>query len=225
MIIRPTAAGTSGTAASDWVAPELDYYRRGLNSFSAVHAALESLPSPDSVNHVLLGYLFRAGKSCKPEYMYSSMKLTSYTDYALRVLMHLAVQPDRLTSISTIARAYGISQNHLVKVVQDLRVAGYVQAVRGRAGGIRLGRLPEEINVGEVVRHTEEGFDLVDCAHCLIAPACALTAALHRALAAFMEVLDSYTLADLVGGRSEALRRLLSVPADKRSLDLPSATL
>ena len=85
------------------------------------------------------------------------MKLTRYTDYALRVLMHLAVQPGQLTSISTIARAYGISQNHLVKVVQDLRVAGYVDAVRGRAGGIRLARPPEEINVGEVVRHAETG--------------------------------------------------------------------
>ena len=143
------------------------------------------------------------------------MKLTRYTDYALRVLMHLAVQPGQLTSISTIARAYGISQNHLVKVVQDLRVAGYVDAVRGRAGGIRLARLPEEINVGEVVRHTEGGFDLVDCAHCLIAPACALTAALHRALGAFMDVLDGYTLADLTSSRSEALRRLLTKPIEE----------
>jgi Rrf2 family nitric oxide-sensitive transcriptional repressor len=143
------------------------------------------------------------------------MKLTRYTDYALRVLMHLAVQPGQLTSISTIARAYGISQNHLVKVVQDLRVAGYVDAVRGRAGGIRLARQPEQINLGEVVRHTEEGFDLVDCAHCLIAPACALTAALHRALAAFMEVLDGYTLADLTSSRSDALRRLLARPTEE----------
>ena len=143
------------------------------------------------------------------------MKLTRYTDYVLRVLMHLAVQPGQLTSISTIARAYGISQNHLMKVVQDLRTAGYVDAERGRAGGIRLARAPAEINLGEVVRHTEEGFDLVDCAHCLIAPACALTAALHRALAAFMEVLDGYTLADLTSSRSEALRRLLARPAEE----------
>lgn len=138
------------------------------------------------------------------------MKLTRYTDYALRVLMHLAVQPDRLSSISSIAKAYGISQNHLVKVVQDLRVAGFVAAVRGRSGGIRLGRPASEINVGQVVRHTEGGFDLVDCGSCLIAPACALTAALHRALAAFMDVLDGYTLADLVGVRKDALRELLA---------------
>jgi len=143
------------------------------------------------------------------------MKLTRYSDYALRVLMHLAVQPGQLTSISAIARAYGISQNHLVKVVQDLRCAGYLAAVRGRAGGIRLARPPEQINVGEVIRHTEEGFELVDCAHCLIAPACALTAALHRALGAFMEVLDGYSLADLTSSRSEALRRLLAPPAEQ----------
>lgn len=143
-----------------------------------------------------------------------AMKLTRYTDYALRVLMHLAVQPGRLTSISTIARAYGISQNHLVKVVQDLRVAGFVEAARGRTGGIRLARAPEEIALGEVVRHTEEGFDLVNCATCLIAPACALTGALHHALAAFMAVLDGYTIADLTNTRSEALRRLLAIPSE-----------
>ena len=102
-----------------------------------------------------------------------------------------------------------------MKVVQDLRVAGYVDGVRGRAGGIRLARLPEEINVGEVVRHTEQGFDLVDCAHCLIAPACALTAALHRALGAFMEVLDGYTFGRPHLFAAEALRRLLTKPAEE----------
>jgi Rrf2 family transcriptional regulator, nitric oxide-sensitive transcriptional repressor len=143
------------------------------------------------------------------------MKLTRYTDYALRVLMHLAVQPRQLTSISNMARAYGISQNHLVKVVQDLRVAGFVEAVRGRTGGIRLGRPAEEIVLGEVVRHTEEGFDLVNCSQCLIAPACALTGALHHALGAFMDVLDGYTLADLTNTRSEALRRILAIPGQE----------
>lgn len=149
------------------------------------------------------------------EYMYYAMKLTRYTDYALRVLMHLAVQPGQLASISTIARAYGISQNHLVKVVQDLRIAGYLDAVRGRAGGIRLARPPQEIGLGQVVRHTEEGFDLVDCGHCLIAPACALTAALNHAVTAFLDVLDGYTLADLTSSRTVALRRLLAMPVEE----------
>lgn len=137
------------------------------------------------------------------------MRLTRYTDYALRVLLHLGAYPDRLCSISEISKAYGVSQNHLMKVVHDLGKAGYIATVRGRAGGLRLARAPEEINVGAVVRHTEEGFDLVDCTTCVIAPACGLTSALGKALAAFMQVLDGYTLADLMVKR-KALRDLLT---------------
>ena len=137
------------------------------------------------------------------------MKLTRYTDYALRVLMHLAARPDRLASIGEIARTYRISHNHLMKVVHDLRKAGFVAAVRGRSGGIRLGRQPELITVGEVIRHTEGGFDLVDCGSCVIAPACSLTGALREALRAFMGVLDGYTLADLVAERQSGLRELI----------------
>lgn len=136
------------------------------------------------------------------------MRLTRYTDYALRVLLHLGAHPDRLTSIAEIARAHKISQNHLMKVVHDLGKAGYIATVRGRAGGVRLARAPEEISVGAVVRHTEEGFDLVDCGACVIAPACGLTSMLGKALAAFMQVLDGYTLADLMVKR-DALRALL----------------
>lgn len=134
------------------------------------------------------------------------MRLTRYTDYALRVLTYLGAQPDRVCSIAEIARAYGISQNHLMKVAHDLGKAGYVEGVRGRAGGIRLGKPADKINVGEVVRHTEEGFDLVECGSCAIAPACELTGILHEALAAFMEVLDRYTLADLLKRRVKLLR-------------------
>jgi Rrf2 family nitric oxide-sensitive transcriptional repressor len=138
------------------------------------------------------------------------MKLTRYTDYALRVLMHLAAQPDRLASIGEMARTYRISQNHLMKVVHDLRKAGFLDAVRGRSGGVRLARLPEDIRVGDVVRHTEGGFDLVDCESCVIARACSLTGALRQALVAFMDVLDNYTLADLVRERQDGLRQLLA---------------
>ena len=138
------------------------------------------------------------------------MKLTRYTDYALRVLMHIAARPDRLASISEMARTYRISHNHLMKVVHDLRKQGYLESVRGRSGGVRLARLPEDIRVGEVVRHTEGGFDLVDCASCVIASACSLTSALRQALAAFMAVLDNYTLADLVAERQNGLRELLA---------------
>lgn len=141
------------------------------------------------------------------------MKLKLYTDYAMRVLMHLAAKPERLASIAEIANSYRISHNHLTKVVHDLRKEGFVDAVRGRSGGVRLARPANEITVGEVVRHTEGGFELVDCGSCIIAPACALTAALHQALRAFMTTLDGYTLADLVDARSAGLRELLSVSA------------
>jgi len=138
-----------------------------------------------------------------------AMRLTRYTDYAMRVLLYLGARPEALCSISEVSRAYGISQNHLMKVVNDLARAGYVASVRGRFGGIRLGRPAGEINVGAVVRHTEDGFDLVDCAGCVIAPACGLTGALDEALAAFMRVLDDYTLEDLLARRGD-MRRLFA---------------
>jgi Rrf2 family nitric oxide-sensitive transcriptional repressor len=137
------------------------------------------------------------------------MRLTRYTDYALRVLIHLTVVKGQLCSIAEIARTYGISQNHLMKVVNDLSRAGYVEAVRGRGGGLRLARAPEDIKVGEIVRHTEEGFGLTDCGSCAIAPACGLTGVLGEALSAFMAVLDRYTLADIARKRGE-LTRLIS---------------
>lgn len=137
------------------------------------------------------------------------MRLKSYTDYALRVLMHLAARPDRLASIGEIARTYRISHNHLMKVVHDLRREGFLDAVRGRSGGICLARPAIEISVGDVVRHTEGTFDLVDCDSCVIARACALTGALHEARRAFMAVLDGYSLADLVADRQRGLRELL----------------
>ena len=123
--------------------------------------------------------------------------------------MHLAARPDRLASIGEIARTYRISHNHLMKVVHDLRKEGLLDAVRGRSGGVRLKRPAGRISVGEVVRHTEGSFDLVDCGSCVIAPACALTQALEEARRAFMAVLDRYTLADLVADRQRGLRQLL----------------
>jgi Rrf2 family transcriptional regulator, nitric oxide-sensitive transcriptional repressor len=130
------------------------------------------------------------------------MRLTRYTDYAMRVLLFLATRPDRVCPISEITRTYGISQSHLMKVVNDLVTAGYLVSVRGRFGGIRLARPAAQINVGEVVRHTEDGFDLVDCSSCIIAPACGLTGALNEALGAFMTVLDGYSLEDLMAKRN-----------------------
>ena len=140
------------------------------------------------------------------------MRLTRYTDYAMRVLLYVGAQDEaRLCPISEIARAYDISQNHLMKVVNDLVNAGYLESVRGRFGGIRLARPAAEINVGTVVRHTEEGFDLVDCGSCIIAPACGLTGALAEALTAFLKVLDGYSLADLSAQRAN-LAALFGTP-------------
>lgn len=130
------------------------------------------------------------------------MQLTRYTDYALRVLLHVGARDEgSLSSIAEIADGYGISKNHLMKVVQGLGQAGYLTTVRGRNGGLKLGRAAGEIRIGEVVRHAEPGFDLVDCSNCIIAPACTLPRILNEATRAFLAVLDSYTLADILGSR------------------------
>lgn len=131
------------------------------------------------------------------------MRLTRYTDYAMRVLLHLAARDDGLASIGEIAGLYGISQNHLMKVVQDLGKAGFVRTVRGRGGGVALAKPADQIVIGQVVRHTEDGFRLVDCRDCLIAPACSLPRVLNEATAAFIAVLDKYTVADLMDRRHQ----------------------
>ncbi len=131
------------------------------------------------------------------------MRLTRYTDYAMRVLLYLGRRPEEYCSIGEIARSYGISQNHLMKVVNDLVNAGYLESLRGRNGGVRLARPPGDINVGALVRHTEDDLDLVDCASCLIAPACGLTSVLDEALRAFLETLDRYSLADVLARKGD----------------------
>ena len=136
------------------------------------------------------------------------MRLTVYTDYSLRVLMYVALHPERLPTIGEIASSYGISRNHLMKVVYELGLAGYVVTVRGKNGGLRLARPPQDIVLGEVVRRTEPDMAIVTCfdpidAPCAITPACILRRALHEARAAFLKVLDGYTLADLVKNRAK----------------------
>jgi Rrf2 family nitric oxide-sensitive transcriptional repressor len=142
------------------------------------------------------------------------MQLTRYTDYSLRVLMYLAVHKEELVTIEEIARAYGISKAHLMKIVHQLGLAGYVETVRGRGGGLRLAQPPERIRIGEVVRHTE-AMPLVECfdpktSHCRIEPVCDLRGALKNALEAFLRTLDGYTLADLVVRPRKSLARLFA---------------
>ena len=141
------------------------------------------------------------------------MRLSRHTDYALRALIHLASRPDRLSSISEIARAYAISENHLMKVVHMLGRAGFIRTIRGRGGGIALARPANEIIIGAVVRHSEPDLNLADCGTCLIAPACGLTGALGEALGAFLAVLDRYTIADVSGDRKGLVRLLGLEPA------------
>lgn len=142
------------------------------------------------------------------------MRFTRYTDYALRVLMYLGLKPeDELATIREIAGSYGISENHLMKVVHRLGLNGYVTTVRGRQGGMRLAQAPAAINIGEVVRRCEDDMRIVECFDpetntCPIASVCALPAVLDEALTAFLAVLDRYTLADLMvprGGLIEIL--------------------
>ncbi|SFH10304.1 Rrf2 family transcriptional regulator [Ensifer sp. OV372] len=130
------------------------------------------------------------------------MRLTKYTDYAMRLMIYLGSQPTGLSSIREISDTFSVSQNHMMKVVQDLANAGFLEAVRGRNGGIRLARAANEINLGALLRHTDELSDLIDCRGCRIAPACSLPSVLSEATAAFVAVFDKYTLADLVEKRS-----------------------
>jgi len=155
------------------------------------------------------------------------MKLTTFTDYSLRTLIYLAVEPARRATIAQVAAAYGISENHLVKVVHFLGQGGWLANVRGKGGGLQLALEPGKVNLGELVRQTE-GIDLpAECfsertVTCAIARACRLRGVLGEAVAAFYAALDRYTLADLALD-AEQLRPLLhlaALPARRRAADL-----
>ena len=142
------------------------------------------------------------------------MRLTAYTDFSLRVLMYLALHPDRRPTIAEIAGRYGVSKAHLMKVVYQLGLMGYVETTRGKGGGLRLAKRTEDVTVGEIVRQTEPDMALVACFDpdgpaCVIAPACRLKGKLGEARAAFLKVLDDCTLAEVMGNRP-ALEALLA---------------
>lgn len=142
------------------------------------------------------------------------MRLTVYSDYALRVLMYLAINHERLCTIQEISEHYEVSKNHLMKVAYELGLAGYVETVRGRGGGIRLAQAPSRIMIGDVLRTTEEDFRLVECFdkrsnQCIISGRCKLARILDEALIAYFKVLDRYTLADLAV--EKGLKKLLAV--------------
>jgi Rrf2 family nitric oxide-sensitive transcriptional repressor len=145
------------------------------------------------------------------------MRLTRFTDYALRSLIFLGLRGEAGARIREIAAHYEISEHHLTKVVQELARAGFVQTLRGRGGGLRLARAPEAIGVGAVVRALEEDLTLVECfaagSNCAIRRSCGLKGILGEALAAFLAVLDRYTLADLLGPEAQ-LRKALRLPQE-----------
>jgi len=130
------------------------------------------------------------------------MRLTSFTDYALRLLMFAAAHEERLITIEEVSEVYQISRAHLMKVTNSLTRAGYLKAVRGRSGGLMLAKPPRKIRLGDVVRATEPDFALVECFgtgnQCRITRCCGSPAILREGLDAFNAVLDKYTLADLM---------------------------
>ncbi|MAO59711.1 RrF2 family transcriptional regulator [Alloalcanivorax profundimaris] len=145
------------------------------------------------------------------------MHITRHCDYALRVLIQLALHPGRRLTISSVANAYGISRHHLTKVVHELQKAGFVVTSRGQAGGILLARAPSEIGVGEVVRAMEPELALVECFNpgsgCRITSNCLLKSMFEDALAEFLARLDGFTLDDIVRPQRRNLIRILEPPA------------
>jgi|SRR5665213_1973097 len=143
------------------------------------------------------------------------MKLSAYSDYAIRVLMQTALRsPQRLT-VAEVALTFGISRHHLVKVVHDLGRSGYLATQRGIGGGFTLARAPEHIRLGDIVRLGEESETVIDCLdgenhHCRLLPVCRLKGILDEAAAAFFAVMDGYTLADLVKQPSK-MRAVLGI--------------
>ncbi|MBD2791828.1 nitric oxide-sensing transcriptional repressor NsrR [Xenorhabdus sp. 42] len=126
------------------------------------------------------------------------MQLTSFTDYGLRALIYMASLPEgQMTSITEVTEVYGVSRNHMVKIINQLSHLGLVNAVRGKNGGIRLGKSARDIRIGDVVRSLEP-LSLVNCSACQITPACRLKSVLNQAVENFLEELDKHTLADMV---------------------------
>ena len=140
------------------------------------------------------------------------MKLTRFTDYSLRVLIYLGLKDDGRVTIKEISEAYNISRNHLMKVVSLLTRMGYVDARRGPGGGIALARSATDIVIADVVRDMEDDLNLVECfchdGNCIIQPVCELKLALSRALAAYLDTLEHYTLKDLLQPRARLTRVL-----------------
>ncbi|HDP0036541.1 TPA: Rrf2 family transcriptional regulator [Legionella pneumophila] len=135
------------------------------------------------------------------------MQLTQFTDYSLRALIYIALRKETCT-IKDITDAYGISNNHMIKIIHNLSKLGLIKTIRGKNGGILMAAQPEAVNLGQLITQLEPHFDLVPCfnkekANCCIAPVCKLKGILHEAQAAFMNILGRYTLADVLHNKNE----------------------
>ena len=148
------------------------------------------------------------------------MRITEFTDFALRMLIQIGLQTPAPVRVQDIATAYGISYHHLTKVAQHLVQGGFLKSVRGRSGGMILAKPAKSINLADVLRHCESSTHLVECAAktgntCIITPACTLKTVLHAAESAFFSVMASYSLADITGNRDELLKLLrIAQPVD-----------
>ncbi|MEJ1959035.1 MAG: Rrf2 family transcriptional regulator [Nitrosomonadales bacterium] len=145
------------------------------------------------------------------------MRLTQYTDYSLRVLIYLAYRQDKIVTITELADFYKVSRNHLVKVVHNLGIQGYIATTRGKNGGLRLGRPAKEIVVGDVIRKMEPDFDLLECFNpvtdqCVITHSCALKSVLINARDDFLATLDQYTIADTLNRPAKESPEFKSIP-------------
>jgi Rrf2 family nitric oxide-sensitive transcriptional repressor len=139
------------------------------------------------------------------------MHITRHTDFALRALIYLAARPEgELVQIRQICELFDVSINHLSKIVNELAKSGYVESQRGRSGGIRLGKPPQDINVGDLVRLMEPTLTPINCnePRCILLSHCRFKSVLNEACNAFIETIDKYTLADLIDGEVEVLRGL-----------------
>ena len=148
------------------------------------------------------------------------MKLTSYTNFAMRSLQLAALKAPNLVKVDDVVRVHGLASPHIVKIVHELGQAGYIETQRGRGGGFRLARPAEDIVVGDVVRITEGPLDLVECFNptkntCPLIGICKLSKALQDATRAFMAVLDDLTLADISSNRSDLMDRI--APLEKQT--------
>lgn len=142
------------------------------------------------------------------------MRLTAYTNYALRSLQLAALKQPQLVRVDDVVRVHGLARPHIVKIVHQLGKAGYLETQRGRGGGFRLGHAAEDIIIGDIVRLTEGPFDVVECFNpdrntCPLIGICQLSRALQQATRAFMDVLDVLTLADIAANKEELLGRIL----------------